>query len=344
MVPESFNDKNPISEDLKAFYEYHSILMEPWDGPAALLFSDGRYAGGMLDRNGLRPARYTITKNDMMVVASEVGVMDFDPSEVAEKGRLQPGKILLIDTQEGKIYYDGEIKERLAAQHPYRQWLNTNRIELEKLRSGRKVENAIENLTRKELEFGFGEEDIDGTIIPMATKGQEPTASMGNDTPLAVLSDQPQIFFNYFRQQFAQVTNPAIDSIRENLVMSLTEYIGRVGSGILNPDESNCKMVRLPHPILTNTQLDILQNIRYKGFNTVKLHMVFETAKGEEGLHEALDELCKQAAQSVDDGYNYIILSDRDVDATHAAIPSLLAVSAVHHYLCLLYTSDAADE
>ena len=333
MVPESFNDKNPISEDLKAFYEYHSILMEPWDGPAALLFSDGRYAGGMLDRNGLRPARYTITKNDMMVVASEVGVMDFDPSEVAEKGRLQPGKILLIDTQEGKIYYDGEIKERLAAQHPYRQWLNTNRIELEKLRSGRKVENSVENLTRKELEFGFGEEDIDGTIIPMATKGQEPTASMGNDTPLAVLSDQPQIFFNYFRQQFAQVTNPAIDSIRENLVMSLTEYIGRVGSGILNPDESNCKMVRLPHPILTNTQLVILQNIRYKGFNTVKLHMVFETAKGEGGLHEALDELCKQAAQSVDDGYNYIILRDRDVDATLAALPSLLAVSAVHHYL-----------
>ena len=333
MVPESFNDKNPISEDLKAFYEYHSILMEPWDGPAALLFSDGRYAGGMLDRNGLRPARYTITKNDMMVVASEVGVMDFDPTEIAEKGRLQPGKILLIDTQEGKIYYDGEIKERLAEAHPYRQWLNTNRIELEKLRSGRKVENAVDNLTRKELEFGFGEEDIDGTIIPMATKGQEPTASMGNDTPLAVLSDQPQIFFNYFRQQFAQVTNPAIDSIRENLVMSLTEYIGRVGSGILNPDESNCKMVRLPHPILTNTQLDILQNIRYKGFNTVKLHMLFETAKGEEGLHEALDELCKQAAQSVDDGYNYIILSDRGVDETHAAIPSLLAVSAVHHYL-----------
>ena len=333
MVPESFNDKNPISEDLKAFYEYHSILMEPWDGPAALLFSDGRYAGGMLDRNGLRPARYTITKNDMMVVASEVGVMDFDPTEIAEKGRLQPGKILLIDTQEGKIYYDGEIKERLAAQHPYRQWLNTNRIELEKLRSGRKVENAVENLTRKELEFGFGEEDIDGTIIPMATKGQEPTASMGNDTPLAVLSDQPQIFFNYFRQQFAQVTNPAIDSIRESLVMSLSEYIGRVGSGILSPDESNCKMVRLPHPILTNTQLDILCNIRYKGFNTVKLPMLFECSKGEDGLRESLDALCKEAERSVDDGYNYIILSDRDVDENHAAIPSLLAVSAVHHYL-----------
>ena len=333
MVPESFNDKNPISEDLKAFYEYHSILMEPWDGPAALLFSDGRYAGGMLDRNGLRPARYTITKNDMMVVASGVGVMDFDPTEIAEKGRLQPGKILLIDTQEGKIYYDGEIKERLAAQHPYRQWLNTNRIELEKLRSGRKVENGVDNLTRKELEFGFGEEDIDGTIIPMATKGQEPTASMGNDTPLAVLSDQPQIFFNYFRQQFAQVTNPAIDSIRENLVMSLTEYIGRVGTGILNPNESNCKMVRLPHPILTNTQLDILCNIRYKGFNTIKLPIVFEVSKGEEGLHEALENLCHEAEHSVDEGYNYIILTDRAVDEEHAAIPSLLAVSAVHHYL-----------
>ena len=333
MIPESFNDKNPISEDLKAFYEYHSILMEPWDGPAALLFSDGRFAGGMLDRNGLRPARYTITKNDTMVVSSEVGVMDFDPTEIAEKGRLQPGKILLVDTQEGKIYYDGEIKERLATAHPYRQWLSTNRIELEKIRSGRKVSNSVEHLTAKEIEFGFGEEDIDDTIIPMALKGQEPTASMGNDTPLAVLSDRPQIFFNYFRQQFAQVTNPAIDSIRELLVMSLTEYIGRVGSGILNPDESNCKMVRLPHPILTNTQLDILCNLRYKGFNTVKLPMLFERDKGEEGLRESIDMLCHKAEQSVDEGYNYIILSDRDVDATHVAIPSLLAVSAVHHYL-----------
>ena len=333
MVPESFNDKNPISEDLKAFYEYHSILMEPWDGPAALLFSDGRFAGGMLDRNGLRPARYTITKNDMMVVASEVGVMDFEPQDIAEKGRLQPGKILLIDTQEGKIYYDGEIKEQLATQHPYRQWLNTNRIQLEKIHSGRKVSNSVDNLLQKEMEFGFGEEDVDGTIVPMSVNGQEPTASMGNDTPLAVLSDKPQIFFNYFRQQFAQVTNPAIDSIRENLVMSLTEYIGRVGTGILNPDETNCKMVRLPHPILTNTQLDILCNIRYKGFNTIKLPMLFLRDKGEEGLREALDNLCHKAAQSVDDGYNYIILSDRDVDSHHVAIPSLLAVSAVHHYL-----------
>ena len=333
LVPESFNDKNPISEDLKAFYEYHSILLEPWYGPAALLFSDGRYAGGMLDRNGLRPSRYTITKNGMMVVASEVGVMDFEPGDVVSKGRLQPGKILLIDTQEGKIYYDGEIKEQLAKAHPYREWLNENRVQLEKLKSGRKVENSVSDFEQKLVTFGFGQEDIDKTIIPMATAGQEPVAAMGNDTPLAVISDRPQVLFNYFRQQFAQVTNPAIDPIREELVMSLTEYIGAVGTNILTPDASNCKMVRLPQPVLTNTQLDILCNIRYKGFNTKKLAMLFEIAKGEEGLRQALDDLCKEAEESVDEGVNYIILSDRDIDEKHAAIPSLLAVSAVHHYL-----------
>ena len=333
LVPESFNDKNPISEDLKAFYEYHSILMEPWDGPAALLFSDGRYAGGMLDRNGLRPSRYTITKQGMMVVASEVGVMDFEPGDVVAKGRLQPGKILLIDTQEGKIYYDGEIKERLAKAHPYREWLNENRVQLEKLKSGRHVDNGVSDLNAKLVTFGFGQEDIDKTIIPMATAGQEPVAAMGNDTPLAVISDRPQVLFNYFRQQFAQVTNPAIDPIREELVMSLTEYIGAVGTNILTPDASNCKMVRLPQPVLTNTQLDILCNIRYKGFNTKKLPILFEMAKGEQGLRQALDDLCHQAEASVDEGVNYIILSDRDLDDTHAAIPSLLAVSAVHHYL-----------
>ncbi len=333
LVPESFNDKNPISDDLKAFYEYHSILMEPWDGPAALMFSDGRYAGGMLDRNGLRPSRYTITKQGMMVVASEVGVMDFEPGDVVTKGRLQPGKILLIDTQEGKIYYDGEIKEKLAGEHPYKQWLSTNRIQLEKLKSGRKVENSVEDYDAKLRAFGFGQEDIDKTLIPMCTNGQEPVAAMGNDTPLAVISDKPQVFFNYFRQQFAQVTNPAIDPIREELVMSLTEYIGAVGTNILTPDESNCKMVRLPQPVLTNTQLDILCNIRYKGFKTIKLPTLFEIEKGESGLRAALDDLCKKAEESVDNGVNYIVLTDRDIDEKHAAIPSLLAVSAVHHYL-----------
>ena len=333
LVPESFNDKNPISEELKAFYEYHSILMEPWDGPAALLFSDGRFAGGMLDRNGLRPARYLITNNDMMVVASEVGVMDFEPGEIKEKGRLQPGKILMIDTEQGKIYYDGELKEQLASARPYRTWLSTNRIELDTLKSGRKIDNQIAGYDRMLRTFGFSREDIERTLIPMCNTEAEPVASMGNDTPLAVLSDKPQLLFNYFRQQFAQVTNPAIDPIREELVMSLTEYIGAVGMNILVPSESHCKMVRLPHPVLNNTQLDILCNIRYKGFNTVKLPILFEVSKGKAGLQEALSNLCKQAEQSVTDGVNYIILSDRSVDAAHAAIPSLLAVSAVHHHL-----------
>ena len=333
LVPESFNEKNPISEDLKSFYEYHSILMEPWDGPAALLFSDGRFAGGMLDRNGLRPARYLITKNDMMVVASEVGVMDFEPGDIKEKGRLQPGKILLVDTEKGEIFYDGELKKQLAEAKPYRIWLSTNRIELDELKSGRKMPHHVENYDRMLRTFGYSKEDIEKLIIPMASTGAEPIHSMGNDTPLAVLSDKPQLLYNYFRQQFAQVTNPPIDPLREELVMSLTEYIGAVGMNILTPSESHCKMVRLNHPILSNTQLDILCNIRYKGFKTVKLSMLFEVAKGKAGLQEALTELCKQAEASVTEGVNYIVLTDRNVDATHAVIPSLLAVSAVHHHL-----------
>ena len=333
LVPESFNEKNPISEDLKAFYEYHSILMEPWDGPAALLFSDGRYAGGMLDRNGLRPARYLITQGGMMVVASEVGVMDFEPGDIKEKGRLQPGKILLIDTEKGEIYYDGELKKQLAEAKPYRTWLAGNRIELDELKSGRKVSHSVENYDSMLRIFGYSKEDVERLIVPMCTIGAEPINSMGNDTPLAVLSDKPQLLYNYFRQQFAQVTNPPIDPIREELVMSLTEYIGAAGMNILTPSENHCKMVRLNHPILNNAQLDILCNIRYKGFKTVKLPLLFEVAKGCQGLQEALATLCKQAEESVNEGVNYIVLSDRDVDATHAAIPSLLAVSAVHHHL-----------
>ena len=333
LVPESFNEKNPISEDLKAFYEYHSLLMEPWDGPAALLFSDGRYAGGMLDRNGLRPARYLITQGGMMVVASEVGVMDFEPGDIKEKGRLQPGKILLIDTEKGEIYYDGELKKQLAEAKPYRTWLAGNRIELDELKSGRKVSHSVENYDSMLRIFGYSKEDVERLIVPMCTTGAEPINSMGNDTPLAVLSDKPQLLYNYFRQQFAQVTNPPIDPIREELVMSLTEYIGAVGMNILTPSENHCKMVRLNHPILNNAQLDILCNIRYKGFKTVKLPLLFEVAKGCQGLQEALATLCKQAEESVNEGVNYIVLSDRDVDAAHAAIPSLLAVSAVHHHL-----------
>lgn len=333
LVPESFNDRNPISEDLKAFYEYYSILMEPWDGPAALLFSDGRFAGGLLDRNGLRPCRYTITRQGLMVVASEVGVMDFNTADIVSKGRLQPGKILMVDTQQGRIYYDGEIKEQLAGEHPYHKWISTNCIQLEKLKSGRRVDNSVPDYEEKLKYFGISDKDISSTIVPMCTEGHEPVGAMGNDTPMAVISDKPQHLFNYFRQQFAQVTNPSIDPIREEYVMSLTEHIGRVGGGILNPDESNCKMVRMAQPVLTNVELDLLCHIRYKGFNTIKIPILFPIAEGEKGMERTLHEICVQAEESIDRGVNYIILSDRGIDADHAAIPSLLALSAVHHYL-----------
>lgn len=333
LVPESFNEKNPISDDLKAFYEYHSILMEPWDGPAALLFSDGRYAGGMLDRNGLRPARYLVTKKGWVLVASEVGVLDIQPEEIQEKGRLQPGKILLIDTETGKICRDQELKQQLANAHPYRKWIQDNCIELDELKSGRKVTSRVDDFDCKLRVFGYSREDIDRIMVPMCTGGAEPVGSMGNDTPLAVLSTRPHLLYDYFRQQFAQVTNPPIDPIREALVMSLVEYIGAVGNHILAPNESHCKMVRLQCPILTNTQLDILCNIRYKGFKTVKLPMLFDASQGEAGLREALDRLCKEAAHAVSEGANYLVLTDRNVDASMAVIPSVLAVSAVHHYL-----------
>ena len=333
LVPESFNEKNPISDDLKAFYEYHSILMEPWDGPAALLFSDGRYAGGMLDRNGLRPARYLVTKKGWVLVASEVGVLDIQPEEIQEKGRLQPGKILLIDTETGKICRDQELKQQLANAHPYRKWIQDNCIELDELKSGRKVTSRVDDFDCKLRVFGYSREDIDRIMVPMCTGGAEPVGSMGNDTPLAVLSTRPHLLYDYFRQQFAQVTNPPIDPIREALVMSLVEYIGAVGNHILAPNESHCKMVRLQCPILTNTQLDILCNIRYKGFKTVKLPMLFDASQGETGLREALDRLCKEAAHAVSEGANYLVLTDRNVDASMAVIPSVLAVSAVHHYL-----------
>ena len=332
MVPESFNDKNPIPRKLKDFYEYHSILMEPWDGPAALIFTDGRYAGGMLDRNGLRPCRYLFT-DELLVMASEAGCLKIDPALVKTKGRLQPGKILMVDSESGQVFTDKEIKETLSSEQAYGQWLQEGRVELAKLHSGHVGKYTEEDFQRKLRAFDYVREDVDRTLVPMCTTAQEPLSSMGNDTQPAVFSDRPQLLFNYFRQQFAQVTNPPIDPIREELVMSLTEYIGAVGMNILTPDASHCKMVRLPQPVLTNTELDILCNIRYKGFNTEKLSLVFDGKKGEKGLEEALEKLCKQAEASVSEGINYIILSDRELDEKHCAIPSLLAVSAVHHHL-----------
>ncbi|GHT85758.1 glutamate synthase [Bacteroidia bacterium] len=336
LVPESWNSKNPISDELKAFYEYYSIEMEPWDGPATLLFTDGRYAGGMLDRNGLRPARYLITNNDIMVVASEAGVLPFESVEIKERGRLKPGKMLLIDTLEGKVKYDAELKAELAKAHPYREWLEKNRISLDRISSGRTVKYGVENLGAQLKAFNYTKEDVEKIIIPMATEGKEPIGSMGNDTPLAVLSDKPQLLFNYFRQLFAQVTNPPIDPIREELVMSLSLYIGCQEANVLVPTPELCKMVRLHTPVITNLELDILTHLDYKGFRSLTVPLLFDITsvkKGAASLAEAVHHLCQRAEKAVDEGYHYIILSDRGVNAKQAAIPSLLAVSAIHHHL-----------
>ncbi len=333
LVPESYNDKNPIPAELKSFYEYHSIWMEPWDGPATIMFSDGRYAGGMLDRNGLRPARYLITTGGMMVIASETGVMGFDASQIKEKGRLRPGKILMVDTEEGKIYQDAEIKAQLAAEQPYKEWIDKNRVILSKITSGRHVAHSVDDFDRMLRVFDYSEEDIERVIKPMSVRGTEPIASMGDDTPMAVLSNKPQRLFNYFRQQFAQVTNPPIDPLREELVMSLASYIGAVNGNILEPSPELCKVVKLPSPIITNTELDILENLRYKGFRTLTLPMLFEAKAGSDGMQRAIDELCHKAEQAVDEGYNYVIISDRGVTEDMAPIPSLIALSAVHHHL-----------
>ncbi len=337
LVPESWNEKNPLSSGLKAFYEYHSILMEPWDGPATLLFSDGRYAGGMLDRNGLRPCRYLITHNDILVMASEAGVLPFEAAEIREKGRLQPGKILMIDTFEGKIYQDEDLKKELANAYPYSEWLSKNRIILSKISSGRTVKYSIDKLVQKLGVFGYTREEIEKIILPMATEGKEPIGSMGNDTPLAILSEKPQRLFNCFRQLFAQVTNPPIDPIREELVMSLSLYIGCQEANLLEPSPDLCKMVKLQSPVINNRDLDILRHLEYKGFKTLTINILFDipndSSAAAQMLEKALEELCRKAENAVDEGYSYIILSDKDVSETQAAIPSLMAVSAVHHHL-----------
>jgi len=333
LVPESWNQKNPISDNLRAFYEYHSTFMEPWDGPACLLFSDGRYAGGMLDRNGLRPARYSITHDDVMVIASETGTIEFEPANIKAKGRLKPGKMLMVDTELGQIYYDNELKEGLAKAFPYREWLKQNCVNIDDISSGRSMKNELANYNTLLNAFGYSKEDLERLILPMANDGYEPTSSMGNDVALSVFSDKPQRLFNYFRQQFAQVTNPPIDPIREELVMSLTGYIGSVHQNLLEPAHEICKMVKLKSPVLTNSQFDILMNLNYKGFYTISLPMLFDPKTGAAGLEKAILELCLSVEKAVDDGKNYIVLSDRGVDANHAPIPSLLAVSAVHLYL-----------
>jgi len=333
LVPDSWNDTNSIPDNVKAFYEYHSTMMEPWDGPATLLFSDGRYAGGLLDRNGLRPARYLITTDDVMIVASETGVQSFPAESIREKGRLKPGKMLIIDMQEHTIQYDAEIKQKLASAYPYREWLDKNRIKLQNLSSGREIKSDLPNLKAYMKAFNYTKEDIERLMIPMALEGKEPVSSMGNDTPIAVLSDKPQLLFSYFRQLFAQVTNPPIDPIREELVMSHSAYLGSHQANLLSPSAEHCKVVKLKSPVISNTEFDILNNIRYKRFSSVVLPMLFPLKGGAKALENAVNSLCLKAEEAVENGHNYLILTDRGVNTDLVAIPSLLAVSSVHHHL-----------
>jgi glutamate synthase (NADPH) large chain len=336
LIPESWNDKNPIPESLKAFYEYHSTIMEPWDGPASIVFSDGRFIGGTLDRNGLRPSRYIITKDDMIVMGSEVGVQLFPAEQIKEKGRLRPGKILLVDTRFGIIVPDDEVKRQLTERNPYANWLKENRIDLSDIGVKLRVPTTLGDEFHHYLKvFGYTKEDFDVLIKPMALEGQEPVSSMGNDTPLAVMSDKPQRLFNYFRQHFAQVTNPPIDPIREGLVMSLTNYIGSVSRNLLMESSAQCKLIKFRSPILTNTDLGKIKNLDQSQFSHVVIPMLFPADSGNPGeaLEKAIAEMCRKAEEAVDSSRNFIILSDRDISPALAPIPSLLTVSAIHHHL-----------
>ena len=333
MIPESFNQKNPIPESLKAFYEYHSTIMEPWDGPASMVFSDGRYIGGTLDRNGLRPSRYVITKNDLIVMGSEVGVQTFAPEEISIKGRLRPGKILLVDTQLGIIIPDEEVKAQLSRRNPYEMWLKENRLLMDDIKVKNRVSSKIENFDTYSKVFGYTKEDMYEIIQPMSDTSAEPTSSMGNDAPLAVFSDKPKRLFDYFKQMFAQVTNPPIDSIREGLVMALTNYIGSLSSNLLKETYEHCRLVKFDVPILTNTDLGKIKDLKDDIFTHKIIPMVFPVKEGAKGLENAIEKILADAEKAVDDQKNYIILSDRNISDEMAPIPSLLAVAAVHHHL-----------
>lgn len=333
MVPEAFGAKYHISEDKRAFYEYHASIMEPWDGPAAIGFTDGIRIGATLDRNGLRPGRYVITKSGKVVVASEVGVLDIAPEDVLQKGRLAPGKMFLVDTSKNRIVYDNEIKSNISRRKPYRRWLEQNKIELKGLfEVPGPVEFDRDTLHHREWIFGYTLEDIKIQLLGMAESGQEAVNSMGNDAALAALSDRSQLLYNYFKQLFAQVTNPPIDPYRENLVMSLMSFIGREGN-LLDETPLHCHQLKLPHPVLSNDDMAKLHNVDIEGYRSCVLPMLFNVSEGESGLEKAIDSLCKLAETKVDEGHTLIILSDRGVDESNAPIPALLATAAVHHHL-----------
>ena len=333
LIPEAWSGNPDMDEDKRAFYEYHASLMEPWDGPAAIAFTDGRVVGATLDRNGLRPGRYIVTKDDLVVLASEAGVIEVPPEDVRKKGRLQPGRMFLVDTVKQRIISDKEIKKELAARQPYGEWLKQQQITLDMLpEPTRVIGSNHETLLRRQRACGYSEEDLRILLLPMAAKGEEPIGSMGTDVPLACLSDRPQSLFNYFKQLFAQVTNPPIDPIREELVMSLISYIG-TERNILEEKSENCHTLKLPHPILSNRDLEKLRRISSGDLLATTLPALFRAADGEAGLKHALDELSDRASHAVQSGYSLLILSDRGVDPTYAPIPSLLAMAAVHNRL-----------
>ncbi|MCU0226987.1 MAG: glutamate synthase large subunit, partial [Bryobacterales bacterium] len=333
LIPEAWDANNMMDDDRKAFYEYHASLMEPWDGPAAVAFTDGSVVGATLDRNGLRPARYYVTHDDLVIMASETGVLPVEPKNIRSKGRLQPGRMFLVDLAQGRIVPDEELKDQLKGRKPYRQWIEQNQLRLEDLPdSGRSFPASHDTLLQRQRAFGYTDEDIRVIMGPMATDGQEPVGSMGTDTPLACLSDKPQPLFHYFKQLFAQVTNPAIDPIREDLVMSLVSYIGSERN-ILDETPEHAQTLKLDHPILENKHLEKLRRVSKGDFLATTLPTLFRVADGPDGLRRAMDALCKRASLAVKSGYTMLILSDRGLDDEYAPIPSLLALSAVHNHL-----------
>ncbi len=333
LIPEAWDGHPYMDEKKKAFYEYHCSLMEPWDGPAAITFTDGRVIGATLDRNGLRPARFVVTHDDMVVLSSEAGVLPVKPESVKMKGRLQPGKMFLIDLEQGRIVSDDELKAQLAGRQPYGDWLKEYQVTLDKLPEPARVHGSDHStIIARQRAFGYTDEDVRMLMTPMAANGEEPLGSMGVDTPLACLSDKPQPLFNYFKQLFAQVTNPPIDPIREEMVMSLVSYIGRE-QNILAETPQHCHTMKLPHPILTNRDLEKLRRVSRGDFLATTLPTLFPAADGELGLERALDGVCRRASLAIDSGYTILILSDRGVDANYAPIPSLLALTAVHNHL-----------
>ena len=333
MIPEAWSGHESMSEERKAFYEYHGCLMEPWDGPASIAFTDGTVIGAVLDRNGLRPSRYYVTKDGLVVMASEVGVLDIPPEDVLIKERLHPGRIFLVDTSQGRIIDDAELKHAFATEHPYQEWLTQNLVPLEELPAPPHVhEPDHETVLQRQQAFGYTHEDLRILMTPMAIDGQEAVGSMGNDAALAVLSNRPRLLYDYFAQLFAQVTNPPLDAIREELVTQMATTIGPERN-LLKPESESCHQIKLKSPILDNEELAKIRYVDLPGFRSITLPMLFPVAEGGAGLARALEDLCRKASQAIADGYTFIILSDRGVDMDHAAIPALLATAGVHHHL-----------